>query len=440
MHDINEKYNYDKIILKKCKSNYYKFYNKLLPSDLFNNKDEKELGTIFKRINENIISKEKSNVNIIICFYELFNKFIIFYDNHINKDIFGKYIKHDNNNYCLNIYNLENFYEKIKRCYEFIKYFKDNLFDDKLIIEVLYKTGISYSKLFKIRKNDYLELKEFFYNKMKVKQNITKNNIMQSINIDKTIKNKKTILNYYESKKYLINIIDKHIASNIYINSKIYDLFSGSMSIPMGLYDKYPNNKIIINDNNKFLMDFYNVLKNDKDKLIEKINNNKIKCIVERAAWYYVFNKLAYKGKIYFTKNGNLSMIKRNDMSILTLDNAIFDKYSLFLNNVDINCNNILENTYFWINKINENDIVILDPPYHSLNNKFNNYGNIFGNEEQEKLRMFVKLLIEKGAKVIIFNNNTEFIKDLYQGLNITIINSQSSLSYSNKSEIMIYN
>lgn len=279
---------------------------------------------------------------------------------------------------------------------------------------------------------------------------------IKEINIKNNNRRKNCLINYYGTKDYLIETINKNI--NLDKDGKIYDLFTGSMSVAQGLNKTFPKNNIIVNDNNHFLMNFYKVLKSNKKELIDKINelntveninnyqdmlnkiNNNISYDIEKAAIYYILNKISFKGKIYFGINGKINMQKRNDISILNLKENIFNEFQKFLSIIEINEIDVLENNDYWLNKINKKDIVILDPPYDSLNNKFNQYGSIFNKEKQEELFMFVKKIVEKGSKIIVFNNNTSFIRELYKDFNINIINSYSSLSYSNKSEIMIYN
>lgn len=101
---------------------------------------------------------------------------------------------------------------------------------------------------------------------------------------------------------------------------------------------------------------------------------------------------------------------------------------------------NVLNNTKYWLERIKPNDLVIIDSPYDSINNSCNRYGFLFDKQCQEKLYIFINKLNQKGVKLICFNGNTPFIKDLYKNYNQDIINSYSNISRRNKTELIIYN
>ena len=115
--------------------------------------------------------------------------------------------------------------------------------------------------------------------------------------------------------------------------------------------------------------------------------------------------------------------------------------YLIGYNNININNICLLENPDYWLNIINKGDIVILDPPYDILNNENKHYLYNFDREEQEKLCIFINKLINKNVKVITFNGNTLFIKDLYKNFNFKLIESKTSLNKQKPyKELLIYN
>lgn len=375
-----------KTLLKQVKNNYYEFYNYILPE--ISNED---VHRSFKTINNNISSICKSKINTILQYYYIYDKFLQKYNGDCKKTKFQEFIEYDNYKYSLRYYEINKFYEKIKKCHDFIKYFKHKGFD------------------------------------------------------------------YLGSKTYLKQIILK----NVHINpdTQIFDLFCGSMSISYLLRKEYPENLIITNDVNSLLINFYNILKNNKVDLIEEIQNlnrleilndakfllniinNLNESITKRVASYYIVNKLAFKGKLYFNKSNKLSAVWKKRDKILNIDVNHFSEFSEFLDNIDINNLNVLENTDYWLKRIKPGDMIILDPPYNFINNNFNNYEKTkFDVKEQEKLYNFVKDVVNKDCKILVFNNNTPFIRDLYKNFYIDIVSSKSKIDHKEKEELIIYN
>lgn len=438
-----EKNTESKKILNKIINDYYSYHDKVLPNSNIN----------FGNINENTKNINTSKIKIIIEFYKLFEK----YKDKKIKESSNSFIEYVNiNEEDISVKYFSNLYEKAKKCHNFISYFKEMQIPEDKIIQLLYKGNITYDKLYRIRGSYYEELKNFFKNKIYLNNineipNLSKNEI---INIKRTIP-REIPLSYVGNKYDYINIIENHIHVNK--NTKLYDLFSGSMSIPYLLNKMFPNNKIITNDKNKFLINFYNVLKNSKKELINKINyfntidninnyKNLLKIIndinssdIEKAAIYYILNKIAYNGEIVF-KNDEL-FIYNYKKQVIKIDENKFNNFSKFLNNININNICLLENPDYWLNRINKGDIVILDPPYDILNNENKHYLYNFDREEQEKLCIFINKLINKNVKVITFNGNTLFIKDLYKNFNLKIIESKTSLNKQKPyKELLIYN
>lgn len=299
------------------------------------------------------------------------------------------------------------------------------------IIDVLYKGKLSYSNLYKIKSDDYEELKEFFHERI--------------------------IINYNGNKFYLLDIISKYI--NINDNTSIFDLFTGSMSISYYLKKEYPRNKLIINDNNKNLFEFYCSLKNNKNELIQYINSynhheyftnykqllemfNSTSDLILKSSLFYILNKIAFNSNMFYDKNSklNITLNKKYTRNKICINEDILTDFSEFLAGIETNNLDVLKNTEHWINEINQGYLVIIDPPYDYVNNTSINYGKDFRRKQQEELFMFIEKLNQKGAKLILFNNDTVFIKNLYRNYNYDIIKSYKSIKRKYNTELLIYN
>lgn len=64
----------------------------------------------------------------------------------------------------------------------------------------------------------------------------------------------------------------------------------------------------------------------------------------------------------------------------------------------------------------------------------------MFNKSCHEKLYFFIKDLVNKGVQLISFNNDTPFIRNLYNNFNIDIIKRYCQMTHKNKTELFIYN
>lgn len=169
------KNNESKNILNKTKKDYYLYYNRFLPER------KNEIEIIFKNINTNIKTQHKTKADTIIQYYEIFKSFKLSCIN-ISSNSFYNYIDYNNKEYCFIYYNNKQFYNKVKKCYDFIDFFtKQNICFDN-IFNILQKTNLSYTKLFKITMSDYEELKQFFLEKLNLISKIKIRNIVKMNN------------------------------------------------------------------------------------------------------------------------------------------------------------------------------------------------------------------------------------------------------------------
>lgn len=139
-------------LLNRIKNNYINFSNEFLPDTTNMNIYEN-----YKTINNNIITKKRINIENIIQYYNIYEKFIKL-NNNVNSNSFYKFIEYNKDNY----YKINKIYEKIKKCYNFISFFKNKEITEDIIIDIIYKSNLSYTKLYKIKKKDYEDLKLFF--------------------------------------------------------------------------------------------------------------------------------------------------------------------------------------------------------------------------------------------------------------------------------------
>lgn len=187
----------------------------------------------------------------------------------------------------------------------------------------------------------------------------------------------------------------------------------------------------ILSDINLDLVTSYNAVKKNPEavsSLLEKhtqnhsrkhyyqirdINNSSNPEII--SARFLYLNRYSFKGIYRISKNGKL------DASFSTKTyrtTRIYDRI--------MECSNLLKGVSIYTNDFSfieagKNDFVYLDPPYHRSGEDF--YTRLpFDENEQIRLKNFAENLDKKGAKLMISNSDTDFIRDLYKNFNIRTI------------------
>ena len=246
-----------------------------------------------------------------------------------------------------------------------------------------------------------------------------------------------------------------------------YEPFVGGGSVFFSIYSIYKNNiTYTISDINGSLINCYDTIKNNVDKVINELRRdiykndmnsyydrrkryNELKCnlsnnsdsdiLIEKVALFIYLNKCGYNGMYRENLRGefNIPFGKMKNPNIC--DEELLRVVSESLKNVHIGCceyNNILD-------IIEKGDFVYLDPPYHETFTDYTN--NKFGEDEQKKLKLFIDMLRDKGVYIMLSNSATNFIKDLYKDYKQINLTTKYSLGgkgadRGNKEELLILN
>ena len=79
-------------------------------------------------------------------------------------------------------------------------------------------------------------------------------------------------------------------------------------------------------------------------------------------------------------------------------------------------------------------DFIYFDPPYDSDTSTFNSYTEDgFGKEEQKRLAKVFKELFDKGCYVMLSNQNTTLINEIYKDFNIHVIEAKRNINSNGK-------
>lgn len=243
-----------------------------------------------------------------------------------------------------------------------------------------------------------------------------------------------------------------NIMENIPVKYNTYfEPFVGGGSVIFELINNFTDSpseaSLYISDINRNLIQCYNIIKNNVDKLIVELSKTEYKNekdvylqkrerynvikfsedenVIEQVALFIYLNKCGYNGMHRLNKAGKFNIPFGSMKNPTICDDILLKGISEKLKNVNISCNSyqaILELT-------SKDDLVYLDPPYHDTFTDYTN--NVFGEQQQCELKVFVDKLTEKGVNVILSNSATEFIKDLYK--NYTIINLTTKYSLGGK-------
>lgn len=231
-----------------------------------------------------------------------------------------------------------------------------------------------------------------------------------------------------------------------------YEPFVGGGAL---LFELSPK-KAVINDSNKELINVYNVLRNEEkfkkmcsilntyeknnseEFYYELRNKDRNKSLFDRLSDYKRAGRTIYLNKACFnglyrvnSKNEfNVPFGKKTRVNTYDIGNLITVSNYLTMNDIKI-LNVDFEDS---VKDAQKGDFIYFDPPYDSETSIFNSYTEDgFGKEEQRRLARVYKELSNKGCYVMLSNNNTTLIKELYKDFNIHIIEAKRSINSNGK-------
>lgn len=245
------------------------------------------------------------------------------------------------------------------------------------------------------------------------------------------------ILKWMGGKRQLLPEIRKHIPDDIE-SVRYYEPFFGGGAV---LFDLKPRNAVI-SDINCELINVYQVIKSHPEELIAELQKYphdkdyfyKIRGVdrkgefsnwsnVQKAARIIYLNKTCYNGMYRVNSNGYFNVpFGRYKNPTIVNDSAIRNLSEFF------NANNIVIKSGDYkkvLARIKAPAFVYLDPPYHPVSDTSSFTGYIVGGwnkEQQQELKQYCDKLNKRGAKFLLSNSCTPFIKELYRDYQIDIV------------------
>lgn len=283
--------------VKKLRSNIYEskrsfeklisnYYNNYKYNSIYYENNSNHLHNNITSINFKRNNIHKYNAEIIYTYYHIYNTFLINKKYNRTSNLyrdFKIFIRENeiietinNNNITINM-----FYKYSEKSYNFINFISSEI-DKEKIINLIMMLELNIEKLYKLNKtcmyllNDFLKDK---YSKIYISDNrnnkIYCNNIKEKHNISDINKLCRNIpITYVGCKRKISDKVLNYMSLNINNNTKTFiELFAGSLCISYLIKNLYPNINIIAYENDTFLINFYNVLKNDYNGFISRLKD-----------------------------------------------------------------------------------------------------------------------------------------------------------------------
>jgi DNA adenine methylase len=243
----------------------------------------------------------------------------------------------------------------------------------------------------------------------------------------------KPVLKWAGGKRLLIPEILKYINKDEMENKghRYFEPFIGGGAVCFELRIA----ESVINDTNSELINLYLQIKENPDELIELLKKHKDKYNSEyyehirgldrepnfhlqpavfRASRFIFLNKTCYNGLYRVNSSGYFNVPEGKYKNPDIVNEHKIHKLSKFFNEKNVSIRNLdFEKS---INDAKCGDVVYFDPPYDYESEGFTAYSSAgFNREDLKRLKNVCDDLIIRGCKVIISNNDTTFVNELFK-------------------------
>jgi len=262
-------------------------------------------------------------------------------------------------------------------------------------------------------------------------------------------------LKWAGGKKRLVVLLDKLTPNDI---DRYFEPFLGGGAFFFYLIQTRKPFNAFLSDSNPQLINTYRVVRDNVKELIEILENhqkkyykngekyyysvrdnnkvnqsnvqNNINSATEVAGRFIFLNKTCYNGLYRVNKTGNFNVPHGRYFNPKICNKEKLIECSNLLNRseVDIRCD-IYKNT---TSICHEDDFVYLDPPYFPVSRtaNFTDYTKEnFGVQQHAELANEFDRLNEIGAKVLLSNSNSDYVKSLYDKHRILKVKSQRNIN-----------
>lgn len=233
----------------------------------------------------------------------------------------------------------------------------------------------------------------------------------------------KPIFRWAGGKNWLLRDLHKFLPSSF---NNYHEPFFGGGSV---FFYLKPTGKSYLSDKNDDLMNAYCVIRDNVEEVITtlkqfnnteeeyyRIRDQEFQSALEQTAKFIYLNRFGFNGLYRVNLNGMYNVPYGFKKYKQPFDYGRLRRASLLLKN------SILSSEDFEVSlkRIEAGDLVFLDPPYTASNvkNGFIKYNEkLFAWHDQERLALYIRRLIEKGAFYILTNAKHESVKELFGSL-----------------------
>lgn len=208
--------------------------------------------------------------------------------------------------------------------------------------------------------------------------------------------------------------------------------------------------KAIVNDLNSDLILVYEIIRDDVEALIcdlkkhhntpdyfyairsldRDIESYQALSKVERASRLIYLNRTCFNGLYRVNLSGQFNAPFGKYKNPTIVNEPLLRAVSHYFSSNQITfCNEDFATT---LNRVTKGSFVYLDPPYDPVSNtaSFTGYNKGgFNRNEQIKLKECCDELTKRGVKFMLSNSATDFIKELYQDYNISIVKANRAIN-----------
>ena len=255
-----------------------------------------------------------------------------------------------------------------------------------------------------------------------------------------------SFLKWAGGKKRLASTLFKLAPNNM---ENYYEPFLGSGAFFFYLSQTKKKFKAVLSDSNSELINVYKQLRDNTNELIEILSKFQTNYFKNREKYYYFIrdeyitknsielaarfiflNKSCYNGLYRVNRLGNFNVPHGRYMNpkICNKEKLIDCSELLRISDATIVCDTYKN----IISKCENNDFIYLDPPYFPISktSNFTDYTKeCFEILEHNELAKEFERLSSIGAKAILSNSNSEYIKSLYKKYNIIKIRSLRNIN-----------
>jgi DNA adenine methylase len=243
----------------------------------------------------------------------------------------------------------------------------------------------------------------------------------------------KPYLKWAGGKRQLLREIKKHLPENLG-NFRYYEPFVGAGAL---FFDLQPR-RAVISDTNKQLMLTYEVIRDHAEALITLLNTHKANnseeyyyrvreqdrnaaefsklSDISKAARLIYLNKTCYNGLYRVNSQGLFNVPYGRYANPVICEEPVLRAIHRYLSRKNAEIEIMNGDFEIAVETAGRGDVIYFDPPYHSPDNtNFTGYqADGFGENEQRRLRDVFAARADAGAKCLLSNADTPFIRDLY--------------------------